>query len=640
VRAASRAGHRVQRAYCDGTGRMRRCPMDAFAKIVAAASDGAGPEAVTVAWAGALRVPWSGGEATCTLRLEDGSVRTWTTPAAGGEIHAGALPSGVHRLRIEGAGEAREMHVVAAPVQAPAPGPRGWGVYVPLYALRTVEGLGVADLGDLERLLDGVHARGGVAVAVLPLLAAFLGDPYDPSPYAPVSRRFWNELYLDVDAEPEARDPDVAALVASTDVQEEAARVRAMDHLDHRAAYRLKRRVLDAMAAAARRDPERRAALRAWLDADPEAEAYARFRAAVEAGQRPQPGEELPDGGEAAWTHAYAQWVMDRRLAQLSDKARRRGQRLVMDMPLGIHPLGFDALRHAGAFAKGVCVGAPPDAFFERGQSWGFPPLHPLASARDGHAALRHALATQARHAGLLRIDHVMGLHRVFWVPDGRPATDGAYVRSPTDAWYALAVLEAHRAGTALWGEDLGTVPKEVPRRLARHGILGTQVLQIEASFGPLRPPGRPVVASLNTHDMPPFAEFWRAAPEEVRRRWPGRPDAEAGDALDAALDWLGASDAPLVLVNLEDLWLEDRPQNRPGTTAPTNWSRRTRIPLDAMLDDPVVGRRLRRLDAACRRGARAGGPDAMAASRPWAAPAIGVRGSAAPGGGGLGEDG
>ena len=271
-------------------------------------------------------------------------------------------------------------------------------------------------------------------------------------------------------------------------------------------------------------------------------------------------------------------------------------------MPLGVHADSYDTWRERNSFAEGATVGAPPDAHFTGGQDWEFPPPHPQRAREDGYRYLIESLRHVMRHASILRIDHVLGLHRLFWIPDGTDGGDGVYVRYPADELYAILVLESHRNRTILLGEDLGNVPPYVRPAMARHGLLRSYVLQFELAFGHAPdPPDRSQVASLNTHDTELFAAFWQGLPDAQRRSaltgllaGEGVADgdfADAGQAQRAANSWLAKSEASTVIVSLEDLWQETEPQNVPGTSerARSNWRRKARHSLEEIRDMPAV---------------------------------------------------
>jgi 4-alpha-glucanotransferase len=305
-----------------------------------------------------------------------------------------------------------------------------------------------------------------------------------------------------------------------------------------------------------------------------------------------------------------------------------------------VNPAGYDTWRDREAFLSGVSAGAPPDLFFRSGQNWGFQPLSPQGIREQGYrypiAVLRHML----RHAGLLRIDHAAGLHRLFVIPQGLDATDGVYVRYRPDELYAILCLESRRSGTVLVGEDLGNVPMAVTQALLRHGIQRTHVMQFELikKKPGVRPPPENSVAAFNTHDMAPLAAFWRcldidlwvelgivdqqdaSAQRAARRRQKdrlvehlvARGLLRRGQARDEAavlvamLSDLASSPAKMVLLALEDLWHETSPQNIPGTTHQhPNWRRRARFGFESFRRRPEVTSTLARIDLLRKRGER-----------------------------------
>ncbi|MDP1660592.1 MAG: 4-alpha-glucanotransferase, partial [Phycisphaerales bacterium] len=279
----------------------------------------------------------------------------------------------------------------------------------------------------------------------------------------------------------------------------------------------------------------------------------------------------------------------------------------------------FDTFTRPDLFLHGFSAGAPADALAVQGQTWGFPPLHPRAGRADGYAHLRAVLRHMLSVAGVLRIDHVMGLYRMFCVPSGRPGTDGAYIRYPEHEMFAIVMIEAARAGAVVVGEDLGTVPPAVRQAMKESGILGMHVQQYALGGPPgneIHPASPHVLASLNTHDAPTFASYWHAddvalrlrlkhttkspaAAETAGRAACNRTVASAlralklptGTAQATALSLMrlqARGPAPLTQVNLEDLWAERRPQNVPGTsTEYPNWRRRAAKKLPALLKDP-----------------------------------------------------
>ena len=559
------------------------------------------------------------------------------------------LPTGYHRLDLEYGGDVARSMLVSAPRNGRSAEPGvSWGVFLPLYALRTQRSWGLGDLTDLGELMDWTAGLGGEVVATLPILAAFLSEPFQPSPYAPASRLFWNELHLDVLGIPELKNcPDARALLRSRRLRRDIAALQAARLVDHRGAMAVKRRVLELLAGSFLTDRSHRPAEFEAFASDRTVRDYASFRANCErrgASWRVWPKHErdgvLPkDGGDprAFGYHTYVQWLMRQQMEELGRRAAQAGVRMYFDLPLGVSPDGYDVWRERDAFALGAAAGSPPDRFFTGGQDWGFHPLHPERIRRQGYryviASLRHVL----RHAGVLRIDHVMSLHRLYWVPRGFDARHGVYVRYRPEELYAILALESERGDAVIVGEDLGTVPETVRRAMKRHGIHRSYVLQMEITADPRRainPAPRKSLASLNTHDLPPFAAFWKEADLDYRieQGWLDRPGARrereerrrlrdaivrflrsqgwlrgggrgkdgpgARDVLQGCLSFLAAGEARTVLVNLEDLWLEERPQNVPGTTDQyPNWRRPAPFTLERFRQMRRVTGTLRRID-------------------------------------------
>ncbi len=593
---------------------------------------------VIVAWDGRVpplpvRLARAARTVRCTLETEEGERRDWDVPARGRttavRIHD-RLPPGRHRLRVEAGGEAHAAWVLAAPVQAYAPEERQWGVFAPVYALAR-QGACHGTYADLHQLCRAMHEHGATLVATLPILASFLDTPFDASPYAPASRLFWNELYV---------DPALLGARATSAQERRLAECVRSGLVDYAAAAAAHRALLQPLADRAL-GTDGEPAARAFAARDDVA-SYARFRAVGErqrAGWRAWPGRlrngRIREGDfdpAAARYHAFVQWAAQRQIERIA--ADPDAAALYLDMPLGVHPDSYDTWRHREVFASRASAGAPPDVLFRGGQDWGFPPMDPDALRADGYRYLAAALRQQLRYARVLRLDHVMALRRLYWIPDGLPATEGVYVRYEEDEMFAVLTLESLRAHAAIVGEDLGTVPPAVRRRLEKHAIHRMYVVQYEADPArrpPLQPPPVRSAASLNTHDMPTFTGFWqgedirdmralslldetgeRAAHEQRARlrtalarhvHRAGRAAAadDPAPTLDGLLDELAAGPAGLALVGLEDLWLEPQPQNVPGTGPETrpNWRRRFRYPFPDVLRRTEVSTRLQRIGAA-----------------------------------------
>jgi len=528
---------------------------------------------------------------------------------------------GYHAVRWQAAGTRGEAFGIAAPLHAwhgPGGGPRRWGVFAPVYGLAGPTSGQAGDLGTLRRLFEQVERRGGRYVATLPILAAFLDEPFMSSPYSPASRMFWNELYLDLGAlagELGIAPPAVPPIVPGTPI-------------DYRTQYHWRRHALDPMAE--RLLVTRGGEIDAWAAAAGVYD-YAAFRAFGETTRKEwrdwpatwrdgapmitSRSEAISLGADAArvTTHAAAQWAMQHQLEQLAGGPVG----LYLDLPVGVNSSAYDVWRYRPLFLTELSTGAPPDALFLGGQDWGLPPVSPIALRRDHYRYFIRCLRHHMRVSGMLRIDHVMGLFRLYCVPHGRPATDGVYIRYPHDELLAILALESNRASCALVGEDLGVVPAIVRPQMASHGLFRLHVGQWYLPAEPGEVPGpapAESVASLNTHDTATFAGWWRGADIDDRRDLGLITDAQDAvervlrdrartallafveprvsaevltdveRAMVGATADLAAGAAEVVLVALDDLALDPVPHNVPGTTTQRpNWVRRVEGWSDAL---------------------------------------------------------
>jgi 4-alpha-glucanotransferase len=437
-----------------------------------------------------------------------------------------------------------------------------------------------------------------------------------------------------------AATPSAIRRLESPEVESRLRESRNASRVDHAAVMSTLRSILEPMAETLfSGSSARRTECDAFLAERPHLEAYARFRAAAAGVNADDP--RFP---QEVGYHLYAQWAAETQLAAAAGAGRPRAG-LYLDLPVGVHPAGFDPVWEPAAFVPGVHGGAPPDIFQPAGQDWAFPPLHPQGLRSQEYryliAALRHAM----RQADAVRIDHVMSLHRLYWIPAGADATDGVYVNYPDAEMRAVVALEASRSGTVVVGEDLGTVPAPVRADMRHDGMLRSWVLQFESTPKESLPsPPRQALASWGTHDLATFAGYWdgldideregrgdldpRAAEAARRKRREWRralaqrlsvPTDDSRAALFGCLDHLASSPAALVLVDLEDLWLEAVPQNRPGTgVGRGNWERRSARSLEEMFADPQVLAGLAGVDRrrsepeASGRGGQAGRPRTM----------------------------
>jgi len=530
---------------------------------------------------------------------------------------------GYHTVRWQVGRERGDALVIAAPEQAwhgPGAGQRRWGVFAPVYGLASAASGQAGDLGSLRVLFEQVDRRGGRYVATLPILAAFLDEPCAFSPYSPASRLFWNELYLDLAALADdlGVEPPVAPPIVPGTL------------IDYRSQYHWRRRALQPLAE--RLYATRGGEIDAWA-VDAGVYDYAAFRALGELTRKPwgnwpaswrdgapaigTRADAIALGADAAsvTTHAAAQWAMQRQLQDLAGGPVS----LYLDLPVGVNCDAYDVWRHRSLFLTDLSAGAPPDALFLGGQDWGLPPLSPIALRRDRYRYFIRSVRHHMRVSGMLRIDHVMGLFRLYCVPAGRPATDGVYLRYPHDELLAILALESNRARCAVAGEDLGTVPDGVRPAMARHGLFRLHVGQW---FLPTKPGDRPEpsppesIASLNTHDTATFAGWWRGADIDDRLDLDLITDEQDADerilrdqaraallafvqpradgvlteverAMVGATADLAAGPAEVVLVSLDDLALDPVPHNVPGTLHERpNWQRRVEGWSDALDED------------------------------------------------------
>ncbi len=526
-----------------------------------------------------------------------------------------------------------ERHVTAPLAVTPArlapPSGRSWGFMVQLYSLLSRRSWGMGDLGDLADLAEWSarrHAAGFVLVN--PLHAASPVAPVEPSPYLPVSRRFTDPMYIRVEAVPE-----YAYLTPVEYAVAEELRLRTTDvapgpdgRLDRDRVRAAKREAL-ALVHKVPRSPGREAAYQAFLAAEGRwLDDHATWCALVEEHGPDWHAwpEELHDPDSPAVDrarrrlapsidfHRWCQWVADEQLANAQRTARAAGMAVgvVHDLAGGVHPDGSDAWilgagRGGGVLALGATGGAPPDAMSAFGQDWSQPPWHPVRLAEAGYAPYRELLRSVLRNAGAVRVDHILGLFRFWWIPRGNRPDRGAYVRYDHEAMVGILALEAHRAGAVVVGEDLGTVEPWVRDYLAERGILGTSVLWFEQTANGPTPPEawrELTLATLTTHDLPPTAS--RLAGEHVQlraelgllRQSPDEARAEADAERDAWIDLLrtrgllrpGAGERETVEAlhrllirtpcRMLGVWLPDavgdrRPQNLPGTSREyPNW--------------------------------------------------------------------
>ncbi|MCU4183821.1 4-alpha-glucanotransferase [Acidiferrimicrobium sp. IK] len=536
------------------------------------------------------------------LTLEDGA-----TVRVDGQLPAD-LPLGYHQLHPDS--DAAPFPLIASPGRCPDAGAPRWGWAAQLYATRSRASWGIGDLADLRRLARWSSGLGAGITLINPLHAAPPLTHQQPSPYFASSRCFANPLYLRVE--------DIAA--GSTDgIDELAAAGRALNaerRIDRDRVWALKSAALEGVFARFGGDPdfdrfchERGSALLGYATWSALAEIHgvpwqewpAELRrpdsAAVQA------FSSSGEGPRRIRYHQWLQWHLDRQLAAAGAEGG-----LMQDLAIGVDAGGADAWVYQDTFADGMRVGAPPDEFNTLGQDWGLPPWDPWKLRDAGYRPFIETVRAGLRHAGGLRFDHVMGLFRLYWIPEDRSAAQGTYVRYPYWDLLNILALEAQRAGAFVVGEDLGTVEDHVRAELAERDVLSYRLLWFEP--GPPTTWPRQALGAVTTHDLPTVAGVWSGSDLDAQRRLELSPNEEGSEAMRAKLaDATGSGDATpvedvvdgayrllaeapcaVVTATLDDaLAVEERP-NMPGTTtAWPNWSLALPSPIEDLETAPLA---------------------------------------------------
>ena len=556
---------------------------------------------------------------------------------------------GVHSIRLTWADGRAEQRLWIVPRTARSTGEalgsaRGFGIWANLYTVRSDRSghWGFGDLSDLAALARVCGAWGGDFVGIPPLHAIPVRAD-EVSPYGPSSRLFRSPLYLDVEAVPEFANCEFArARLRTPAMRQTLASLRDAKAIDYGAVLDAKLGVLRELHRCAEENAERRAACDAYRAREGEALLdFATFETiAAEQGSGdwrswPEPLRDARGAAVARFRAEYAgevdfrcwlQFELDRQLGQAAQAGHAAGLRVGLygDLAVGSSPGSADAWSFGGRFATGVNVGAPPDAFSADGQDWGVAPLDPHALRADGYRFFARLLSNNFRHLGALRIDHVMGFERLFWIPRGRPASEGAYVRYPRDELLGVLALESQRHAAIVVGEDLGTVPANLPAELASWGILSSSVLTFEREGTSFRPASRipaRALASANTHDLAPLAgwlagrdlelrqeldeaagsfDHARAEKERAAERsaWlerlraehllPANGEPTAAEWCRATSAFLAKTAARLVAVSLDDLAGETEPLHLPGIGSQRHpgWCRRMGCTLETLAAD------------------------------------------------------
>lgn len=592
---------------------------------------------------------------------EDGTPYVGQAQLCDGSTHLHiqlTLPSGYHRLTVDEVPGSTLL--ICAPQRCHeaaelAEGARVWGIAVQLYGLRSSRNWGMGDFGDLKQWVADAASEGAAFVGLNPLHALFPHNPSHASPYSPSSRAWLNALYIDVESVPDFEGCEAAKeLVASSRFQQRLAALRAAPLVDHAGVSAAKHEVLELLFAHFRKRDPGDALVQDFARFCDEGGEALREQALFDALQSHLHRQDAARWGWPAWPenwrsrqgdkvrafareHAqrvayfqYLQWQAARQLEEAGRACSAAGMPigLYLDLAVSVDRGGADTWRHAACFALGASVGAPPDLLNRQGQDWGLLPLRPDRLAEAGFAPFIEALRANMRGAGALRIDHVMMLMRLFWIPAGGKPADGAYVRYPYQALFAILALESRRHRCMVVGEDLGTVPDEMRAAMRRHGVLSYRLLYFQRDAqGAYLPPKdypREAVVALSTHDLPTLAGWWSAAdihaqgalgqlpepqalderlvqraqererlaealgqPIEAPERMGEQPPAQLHAAVHA---YLARAPSSLMAVQLEDLLGQTEQANMPGTVSEhPNWRRKYAPDLLTMWRTPLM---------------------------------------------------
>lgn len=615
-----------------------------------------------------IRVRTTQPRVSAAIQLEDKSRLDLDLAVEHGSVTLPPLPPGYHEAEFMAGAASSRTRVIVCPDRAWLPeslesGQRRAGLAVSLFGLRGESTWGCGDFTALGALVDWVADCGGSYVALNPLHAIHNRQPYNTSPYLPNSTYYRNLLYLDIDRVPDlAACPPAASLRRSPEVLAEIAACNASEFVEYERVARLKLRFLRLIwdhferNELTARSPralgflafcegeglllERFAtycALDEFLHAqNPDVWTWPDWPESYRDPESPEVAAFRQRHDSAVRFHKYVQWLLDEQAAAAQAHAKARGMEIGLfhDLPLATDRCGSELWAHRKFFVNGCRVGSPPDGFAPKGQDWSFPPPASAAHLEDGYRLFAESIRKSARHGGALRIDHVMRLFRLYWIPDGYDATEGTYVRDRHEDLLRVLALESHRNRVLIVGEDLGTVEPYMREALDRFGILSYRLFYFEKTQdGSMIPcaeyPERALVSS-TTHDLPTLAGFWSGRDIETRRDlgffaddemyrqavWfraqdkrrmfdvlraggflpASYPESAAagtelsGELHSAVTGFLASTPSLLMTLNQEDLTKELDQQNMPGTTWQfPNWRRKTKFTVEELASSPLA---------------------------------------------------
>ncbi|MFL5192546.1 MAG: malto-oligosyltrehalose synthase [Microvirga sp.] len=492
--------------------------------------------------------PWtidfraSPGQPGWILIEEDGAVHEGRLAGDNRALDLPALPTGYHRLRL---GD-QETTVIAAPPRCWEPEAfqgeaRLWGATAQIYSLRSERDFGIGDFSDVALFAENVGRLGGAFLGLSPVHALFASDRSKISPYSPSSRLFLEPIYIDPTSVAGFAESGAQALLDDPGMQERLARLRSAQLIDYAEAWSIKRPLLEAVWRHFQGSGDHHA-FEAFRRAGGEAlEAHATFEALFEhlreqsrfwVGEWPEEYRSVHsvavrrfrlDHTERVAFHGWLQWLADAQLGEAAERARAAGLPvgLYRDLAVGADGGGSEIWATPERYAPKLSIGAPPDPLGPQGQDWGLPPFNPLTLEEQGLAAFRDLVSANMRHAGAIRIDHAFQLQRLFLIPSGAPASQGAYVDYPFEAMLAVLRVESHRARCLVIAEDLGTAPQGFSDAIMESGVLSYRVLPFEREGSAFKTPERyprSALAVLTTHDLPTFTGWWRGLDIDLRQ--------------------------------------------------------------------------------------------------------------------------
>lgn len=498
------------------------------------------------------------------------------------------LPIGYHLLKLLN----KEVLLICPPAKIDIKSERAWGPFVPMYALRSETDWGIGSLKEAKELALKLKPYGAKWMGLLPTLAGNFDFPdCDPSPYSSLSRLFWNEIYLDVELLLQKYNVEEANSVFHSEAfQAEIKKLRDTKYVDYYQVYQLKKKIIKILANSFFKNKLNESEkFKSFVVENPEIYSYAKFRSEEKSEQE---------------FHVFSQYEMNLALEAFE---KENGVGLYMDYPVGVNDAGFDYKEFRNVFYGEVSVGAPPEPVFALGQDWGFPAFHPEGMRQDHYRYFRKSLKQHLKYCKILRLDHIMGLHRIYSVPKKFKGDEGVYLRFKPEELFAVVILEAHRAGADLIGENLGTVPEAVNKIMNERKLNGMWVLQCETWRSPeaaLAAVLEDSLVCLNTHDMPMLAAYQNGDDlnlveslkilstdyknkfsidrKNQMQTWHSVLSKE--NFVSNAIKKIAESKAKYFVVNLEDLWGETEPQNIPGTWKEyPNWRKKFKLPINAI---------------------------------------------------------